>query len=166
MAVAPDILLTSTPDTRPKAALSRSAQNSSNSNSDKGSSFADVYAKEQRPAASERADKPAKAKTDKPRDAADKDTASKDSSAPAAADQPKVAEDGKALPADAAGKADEKVAEAESDPDATLDPLLMLGMTGQLPEPRRRRWWSAPAPASSPMPAAMAICRSSTRFRG
>lgn len=135
MAVAPDILLTSTPDTRPKAALSRSAQNSSNSNSDKGSSFADVYAKEQRPAASERADKPAKAKTDKPRDAADKDTASKDSSAPAAADQPKVAEDGKALPADAAGKADEKVAEAESDPDATLDPLLMLGMTGQLPEP-------------------------------
>ncbi|TLP72248.1 flagellar hook-length control protein FliK [Pseudomonas nitroreducens] len=135
MAVAPDILLTSTPDTRPKAALSKSAQSSSNSSSDKGSSFADVYAKEQRPAASERADKPVKAKNDKPRDSADKDTASKDSTAPAAADQPKVAEDGKALPADGASKADEKVADTETSPDATLDPLLMLGMTGQLPEP-------------------------------
>ncbi|MFJ3260253.1 flagellar hook-length control protein FliK [Pseudomonas sp. NPDC086581] len=135
MAVAPDILLSSTPDIRPKAALSKSAQNSSNSSNDKGSSFADVYAKEQRPAASERADKPAKAKTDKPRDAADKDTASKDSTAPAAADQPKVAEDGKALPADGASKADEKVADGDAKSDATLDPLLMLGMTGQLPEP-------------------------------
>ncbi|MGE9764209.1 flagellar hook-length control protein FliK [Pseudomonas sp. PDM20] len=135
MAVAPDILLTSTPDTRPKAALSKSAQSSSNSSSDKGSSFADVYAKEQRPAASERADKPVKAKNDKPRESADKDTASKDSTAPAAADQPKVAEDGKALPADGASKAEEKVADTEASPDATLDPLLMLGMTGQLPEP-------------------------------
>jgi len=135
MAVAPDILLTSTPDTRPKAALSKSAQSSSSASSDKGSSFADVYAKEQRPAASERADKPVKAKADKPRDSADKDTASKDSTAPAAADQPKVAEDGKALPADGASKADEKVADTETSPDATLDPLLMLGMTGQLPEP-------------------------------
>ncbi|MFR0688393.1 flagellar hook-length control protein FliK [Enterobacterales bacterium AE_CKDN230030158-1A_HGKHYDSX7] len=128
--------MTSTPDTRPKAALSRSAQNSSNSSNDKGSSFADVYAKEQRPAASERADKPTRAKADKPRDAADKDTASKDSAAPAAADQPKVAEDGKALPADGASKAqDSTVADTEPKPDATLDPLLMLGMTGQLPEP-------------------------------
>lgn len=136
MAVAPDMLLTSTPDTRPKAALSKSAQNSSNSSNDKGSSFADVYAKEQRPAASERPDKPVKAKTDKPRDTADKGTASKDSAAPAAADQPKVAEDGKALPADGASKAqDSTAADAEAKTDATLDPLLMLGMTGQLPEP-------------------------------
>lgn len=136
MAVAPDMLLTSTPDTRPKAALSKSAQNSSNSSNDKGSSFADVYAKEQRPAASERPDKPVKAKTDKPRDTADKGTASKDSAAPAAADQPKVAEDGKALPADGASKAqDSTAADTEAKTDATLDPLLMLGMTGQLPEP-------------------------------
>jgi flagellar hook-length control protein FliK len=136
MAVAPDILLTSTPDTRPKAALSKSAQNSSNASSDKGSSFADVYAKEQRPAASERADKPVKAKADKPRDSGGKDTASNDANAPAAADQPKVAEDGKPLPADAANKADDsKVADTETKTDATLDPLLMLGMTGQLPEP-------------------------------
>jgi len=131
------MLLTSTPDLRPKAALSKSAQNSSSASNDKGSSFADVYAKEQRPAASERADKPARAKADKPRDSADKDTASKDSSAPAAADQPKVADDGKALPADGASKADETkvAADGEQKTDATLDPLLMLGMTGQLPEP-------------------------------
>lgn len=136
MAVAPDILLTPTPDARPKAALSKSAQNSANASNDKGSSFADVYAKEQRPAASERPDKAAKAKADKPRDTADKSASSNDSSKPAAADQPKVADDGKALPADGAIKVEEsKVADGEPKPDATLDPLLMLGMTGQLPEP-------------------------------
>ena len=135
MAVAPDILLSSAPDIRPKAALSKSAQNSPNSSNDKGSSFADVYAREQRPAPSERTDKPAKAKADKPRDSADKDTASQDATAPAAADQPKVAEDGKALPADGASKGDEPVADTDAKPDAALDPLLMLGMTGQLPEP-------------------------------
>ncbi|MBB4866197.1 flagellar hook-length control protein FliK [Pseudomonas nitritireducens] len=135
MAVAPDISLTSTPDLRPKAALSKSAQNSSNTSNDKGSSFADVYAREQRPAASERPDKPVKAKAEKPRDNTDKDAKASDSTTPAAADQPKVADDGKALPADGAAKADEPVAAEQPAPDATLDPLLMLGMTGQLPEP-------------------------------
>ncbi|MDN6857458.1 flagellar hook-length control protein FliK [Pseudomonas sp. CAN2814] len=136
MAVAPDILMTSTPDIRPKAALSKSAQNSSNTSNDKGSSFADVYAKEQRPAASERPDKPVKAKAEKPRDNTDKDAKASDSTAPAAADQPKVADDGKALPADGASKAaDDQVADTEAAPEATIDPLLMLGMTGQLPEP-------------------------------
>ncbi|WP_448682142.1 flagellar hook-length control protein FliK [Pseudomonas nicosulfuronedens] len=134
MAVAPDILLTPTPDPRPKAAVSKPAQNSPNPGNDKGSSFADVYAQEQRPAASERPDKAAKAKTDKPRDGADKDSTVSDSKGGAAADKPAVAEDGKALPADGADKAEAgKVAEGDEKPEASLDPLLMLGMTGQLP---------------------------------
>lgn len=134
MAVAPDILLTPTPDSRPKAALSKPAQNSANASNDKGSSFADVYAQEQRPAASERPDKTAKPKTEKPRDSSDKDAKVSDSKDAAAADKPAVAGDGKALPADGADKADEsKVAAGDEKPEATLDPLLMLGMTGQLP---------------------------------
>ncbi len=131
MAVAPDILLTPTPDPRPKAALSKPAQNSPDTANDKGSSFADVYAQEQRPAASERPDKATKPKTDKAEDASDKDTQASDSKDAAAADKPAVAEDGKALPADG----DAKLAEGEEKPEATLDPLLMLGMTGQLPAP-------------------------------
>ncbi|WP_447747449.1 flagellar hook-length control protein FliK [Pseudomonas nicosulfuronedens] len=131
MAVAPDILLTPTPDPRPKAAVPQKSANASN---DKGSSFADVYAQKQQPAASERPDKAAKPKTEKPRDNSDKSTKANDAQGAAAANKPAVAEDGKALPADAANNADEsKVAEADEKPEATLDPLLMLGMTGQLP---------------------------------
>lgn len=129
MAVAPDILLTPTPDPRPKAALSKPAQSSANASNDKGSSFADVYAQEQRPAASERPDKAAKPKTEKAKDSSDKDSKVSDAKDAAAADKPAVAEDGKALPADGEGK----VAEGDEKPEATLDPLLMLGMTGQLP---------------------------------
>lgn len=129
MAVAPDILLTPTPDPRPKAALSKPAQNSANASNDKGSSFADVYAQEQRPAASERPDKAAKPKTEKPKDCADKDAKVSDSKDAAAAEKPAVAGDGKALPAGG----EDKVAESDEKPEATLDPLLMLGMTGQLP---------------------------------
>ncbi|MCJ1888131.1 flagellar hook-length control protein FliK [Pseudomonas sp. LA21] len=131
MAVAPDILLTPTPDPRPKAALSKPAQNSPDATGDKGSSFADVYAQEQRPASSERPDKAAKPKAEKARDASDKDAEASDSKDAAAADKPVVAEDGKALPADG----EVKVAEGEEKPEATLDPLLMLGMTGQMPAP-------------------------------
>ncbi|WP_152221998.1 flagellar hook-length control protein FliK [Pseudomonas sp. SCB32] len=131
MAVAPDILLTPTPDPRPKAAVSKPAQNSPDAANDKGSSFADVYAQEQRPAASERPDKAAKPKTEKAKDASDKDAKAGDAKDAAATDKPAVAEDGKALPAD--GEA--KVAEGDEKPEATLDPLLMLGMTGQLPAP-------------------------------
>ncbi|OWP51848.1 flagellar hook-length control protein FliK [Pseudomonas nitroreducens] len=134
MAVAPDILLTPTPDSRPKAALSKPAQNSPNTSNDKGSSFADVYAQEQRPAASERPDKAPKAKTEKPRDDADKDSKVSDAKDAAAADKPALAEDGKALPADDVSQAEAgKVAGGDEKPEATLDPLLMLGMTGQLP---------------------------------
>lgn len=129
MAVAPDILLTPTPDPRPKAAVSKPAQNAADAANDKGSSFADVYAQEKRPAASERPDKAAKPKTDKPKDAADKDAKDSTDASAAAADKPTVADDGKALPADG----DAKVAEGEEKPEAELDPLLMLGMTGQLP---------------------------------
>lgn len=131
MAVAPDILLTPTPDPRPKAAVPQKSANASN---DRGSSFADVYAQEQRPAASERPDKAAKPKAEKPRDNSDKSAKASDSKDATAADKPAVAEDGKALPADAANNGDEgKVAEGDEKPEATLDPLLMLGMTGQLP---------------------------------
>jgi len=131
MAVAPDILLTPTPDPRPKAALSKPTQNSPDAANDKGSSFADVYAQEQRPAASERPEKAAKPKAEKSKDASDKDARTSDSKDAAATDKPAVAEDGKALPADG----ETKVAEGEEKPEATLDPLLMLGMTGQLPAP-------------------------------
>lgn len=129
MAVAPDILLTPTPDPRPKAPVSKPAQNAADTANDKGSSFADVYAQEKRPTASERPDKAAKPKNDKSKDGSDKDAKDSTQAAGAAADKPAVAEDGKALPADG----DAKVAEGENKPEATLDPLLMLGMTGQLP---------------------------------
>ncbi|AGI23661.1 flagellar hook-length control protein [Pseudomonas sp. ATCC 13867] len=129
MAVAPDILLTPTPDPRPKAALSKPAQNSPDAASDKGSSFADVYSREKRPAASERPDKAAKPKTEKPGDASGKAVDSNAAKEPAAADKPALADDGKGLPADG----DSRLGEGEEKPDATLDPLLMLGMTGQLP---------------------------------
>lgn len=124
MAVAPDILLSPTPPPSPRTSPSRAAQDSANTSNDKGSSFADVYAQESRPAAKERPQAQAKAKGDKPR--AQDDAPAKDSAkAPeAGSEQPKVAEGGKPLPAQEQASTDD----GQQPPDPSLDPLLALAM--------------------------------------
>ncbi|MDF3931418.1 flagellar hook-length control protein FliK [Pseudomonas citronellolis] len=131
MAVAPDILLSPTPAPSPRTTPSKAAQDSVGTSNDKGSSFADVYAQEQRPAVKERPQTSTKASRDKPREKDDEPT--KDAAqAPAdGSDPPKVADGGKDLPAEA------KPADASDDapPDPSLDPLLALGLGAQLPAP-------------------------------
>ncbi|SDH92081.1 flagellar hook-length control protein FliK [Pseudomonas panipatensis] len=129
MAVAPDILLSPTPAPSPRATPSKAAQDSANATNDKGSSFADVYAQESRPASTERPANSAKPARDKGKPQQDKDTTDSASAPPPAADQPKVAEGGKALPADG----QDKPASADDKPADSLDPLLALGLGSPLP---------------------------------
>ncbi|WP_447591892.1 flagellar hook-length control protein FliK [Aquipseudomonas campi] len=118
MSVAPDFLLQSAPDTRPKAAAAKPPTNSSEPKQGKASSFSDVYAKERQSKAAERKDD-----TTKMAKGSGDSTASK-GAAPtaAAADKPAVAESGKVLPDD----------EVDKEPDVT-DPLLLLGLNPLLP---------------------------------
>ncbi|KES23268.1 flagellar hook-length control protein FliK [Pseudomonas sp. AAC] len=130
MAVAPDILLSPTAPASPRTSPSRAAQDSANTSNDKGSSFADVYAQESRPAAKERPQAQTKASRDKPRgqdDAPAKDSAK----APeAGSEQPKVADGGKPLPAQEQASTDD---DGQQPPDPSLDPLLALAMGAQPP---------------------------------
>lgn len=96
MAVAPDLLLTTAPSGKPAAALSRPPHNTAHAAQDKGSSFADVYARENRPAAPERPAHASRAARERPRDTQPEPAAADRT---AAAEQPKVADDGKDLPA-------------------------------------------------------------------
>ncbi|WP_160287809.1 flagellar hook-length control protein FliK [Pseudomonas knackmussii] len=132
MAVAPDILLSPPSAPSARTTASRAAQDSTATTNDKGSSFADVYAQENRAAPPERPAAHARPSRDKAKAA---DDSSSDDSAKAAdsgSDQPKVADDGKALPADA----QDKTASSDDKPDeASLDPLLALGLGAQLPAP-------------------------------
>lgn len=131
MAVAPDILLSPTPAPSPRTSPSKAALDSTATSSDKGSSFADVYAQENRAAPPERPVNHPKASRDKPKSNDDQSSDESASSASSGSDQPKVADDGKALPADAQ---DQTKSTASSDkPDASLDPLLALGLGAQLP---------------------------------
>lgn len=150
MSVTTDALLKLTPDLgiRPAAARATATTAAAN-NADR---FAEVYAKERQPKAAERppepaarpaerSEAPARAKPAERKETsqADRDTttetstpvADEETQAPADV-KPAVAEDGNALP----------VAE-EPIPESELDPLLMLGLSGQFPPP-------APAPATVP----------------
>ncbi|MBB2495903.1 flagellar hook-length control protein FliK [Aquipseudomonas ullengensis] len=118
MSVAPDFLLQSAPEIRPKAAPAKAPDNSAEPVKNEGSSFADVYAKERQVKAAERKEAAAKASQAKTDEAPPAD----DQAVAAAAEEPVVAESGNDLPSD-----------EDDGEEALVDPLLLMAMTGQLP---------------------------------
>ena len=119
MSVAPDFLLQSAPDVRPKAPAAKAPSTAPEPSRGEASSFAEVYAKERQAKAAER--KEAGSKAAEERAAESKTT--EEPAAEAAAEQPAVAESGNTLPEDVVDGGEEEV----------VDPLLLMAMTGQLP---------------------------------
>lgn len=119
MSVAPDFLLQSPPDVRPKAATARPPANAPEPVKREASSFAEVYAKERQNKVAERKEAAAKSSAE----AADDSKAAEPEIADTAAEPPVVADSGKALPED-----------IDVEGESTLDPLLLMAMTGQLPD--------------------------------
>jgi flagellar hook-length control protein FliK len=117
MSVAPDLLLMSAPEIKPRAAAGKPPAKPAEPNRNEGSSFSEVYAKERQAKASERTEAAAKPA----RDSASDQPSDDKPQAVAAADTADVADSGKALP-------EELPVEG-----AVLDPLLLLGITGDLP---------------------------------
>lgn len=117
MSVAPDLLLKSAPEVKSRAAPAKAPAKPAEPNKNEASSFSQVYAKERQAKATERAEAPAKP-------ARESKTCDEDSEDPQAANavgQPEFADSGKPLPSDPAIEG------------AVLDPLLLLGITGELP---------------------------------
>lgn len=119
MSVAPDFLLQSAPDVRPKAPAAKTPSTAPEPSRGEASSFAEVYAKERQAKAAER--KEAGSKAAEERAAESKTT--EEPAAEAAAEQPAVAESGNTLPEEVVDGGEEEV----------VDPLLLMAMTGQLP---------------------------------
>lgn len=119
MSVAPDFLLQSAPDVRPKAPAAKAPSTAPEPSRGEASSFAEVYAKERQAKAAER--KEAGSKAAEERAAESKTT--EEPAAEAAAEQPAVAESGNTLPEEVVDGGEEEV----------VDPLLLMAMTGQLP---------------------------------
>ena len=119
MSVAPDFLLQSAPDVRPKAPAAKAPSTAPEPSRGEASNFAEVYAKERQAKAAER--KEAGSKAAEERAAESKTT--EEPAAEAAAEQPAVAESGNTLPEDVVDGAEEEV----------VDPLLLMAMSGQLP---------------------------------
>ena len=119
MSVAPDFLLQSAPDVRPKAPAAKAPSTAPEPSRGEASSFAEVYAKERQAKAAER--KEAGSKAAEERAAESKMT--EEPAAEAAAEQPAVAESGNTLPEEVVDGGEEEV----------VDPLLLMAMTGQLP---------------------------------
>ena len=119
MSVAPDFLLQSAPDVRPKAPAAKAPSTAPEPSRGEASSFAEVYAKERQVKAAERKETAAKAAEER---AAESKTA-EEPAAEAAAEQPAVAESGNTLPEEVVEGGEEEV----------VDPLLLMAMTGQLP---------------------------------
>lgn len=117
MSVAPDLLLKSAPEVKPRAAASKPPEKPAQPNKNEASSFSQVYAKERQAKAAERNDGPAKPARESN---VDKDEP-QDAQAQAAVGQAEVADSGKPLPTDPASDG------------AVLDPLLLLGITGEMP---------------------------------
>lgn len=115
MSVAPDLLLKSAPEVKPRAAASKPPEKPAQPNRNEASSFSQVYAKERQASAVGRTDAPAKA----PRESTADDDASK---AIAASEQVEIADSGKPLPSEPASE------------EVVIDPLLLFGITGELPE--------------------------------
>lgn len=118
MSVAPDFLLQSAPDVRPKAPAAKAPSTAPEPSRGEASSFAEVYAKERQAKAAER--KEAGSKVAEERAAESKTT--EEPAAEAAAEQPAVAESGNTLPEEVVDGGEEEV----------VDPLLLMAMTGQL----------------------------------
>lgn len=118
MSVAPDFLLQTAPDVRPKAAVVKPPANAPEPIKNKASSFAEVYAKERQGKVTERKETATKSGSEP----ADESKAAESATDEIATVQPVVAGSGKALP-------EEGVTEEES----TLDPLLLMALAGQLP---------------------------------
>ncbi|MDC7825083.1 flagellar hook-length control protein FliK [Pseudomonas sp. BLCC-B13] len=119
MSVAPDFLLQSAPDVRPKAPVAKAPSTAPEPSRGEASSFAEVYAKERQAKAVERKEAGSKAAEER---AAESKTA-EEPAAEAAAEQPAVAESGNTLPEEVVDGGEEEV----------VDPLLLMAMTGQLP---------------------------------
>lgn len=119
MSVAPDFLLQSAPDVRPKAPAAKAPSTAPEPSRGEASSFAEVYAKERQAKAAERKETAAKAAEER---AAESKTA-EEPAAEAAAEQPAVAESGNTLPEEVVEGGEEEV----------VDPLLLMAMSGQLP---------------------------------
>ncbi|MDX5373829.1 MAG: flagellar hook-length control protein FliK [Pseudomonadaceae bacterium] len=117
MSVAPDFLLQSAPEVRPKAPAAKPPANTSEPAKNEASSFAEVYAKERQAKAAERKEASAKAAEGRSAESKPAD----EPVAEAAAEQPEVADSGNALPEDLPEGGEEGV-------DA-----LLLAMAGQLP---------------------------------
>jgi flagellar hook-length control protein FliK len=117
MSVAPDFLLQSAPEVRPKTPAAKAPSNPPEPRNNEASSFAEVYAKERQSKAAERKEANAKAAEERSAESKPADEAA----AEPAAEQPVVAESGNALPEEPAEGSGEGV-----------DPLLLMAMTGQL----------------------------------
>lgn len=117
MSVAPDMLLRPAPEIKSKAAPSKAPEKPAEPSRNKASEFSQVYARERQSKAAERSDNQTKGACD------ERDSKAGEVSEPTdnAAAQPVVADGGNALP-------ESPPAEAGG-----LDPLLLLGMTGELP---------------------------------
>ncbi|MDG9924801.1 MULTISPECIES: flagellar hook-length control protein FliK [unclassified Pseudomonas] len=118
MSVAPDFLLQSAPEVRPKTSAVKAPANGPEPSRNEASSFAEVYAKERQSKAAERKEASAKAAEERSAEAKSTDEAATEP----AAEQPVVAESGNALPEEPAEGGEEGV-----------DPLLLMAMSGQLP---------------------------------
>lgn len=117
MSVAPDFLLQSVPEVRPKAPPAAPRENGAEPVKNGSSNFSEVYARERQVKAAER--KETSTKADEKRQSESPEDASPASEA--SGQQSEVAESGKALPEE--GKPGEEA----------LDPLLLMAMAGQQP---------------------------------
>ena len=115
MSVAPDLLLKSAPEIRPKSAAAKAPEKAPEPRRNDASSFAQVYAKERQAKASERSEASTKSGRDEQTAPADEPVAKGET----AAEQPVVADSGNPLPTDPALQ------------EPALDPLLLLGMNPQ-----------------------------------
>lgn len=124
MAVAPDLLLQSAPEVKPRKAAARPPAETPQPRKNESSSFAQVYAKERQTSAVERHE--GTAKTARNKSEAEGDAAPAE--AQPGAEATVVADSGNDLPVDSeVATPDAEALEAE------LDPLLLFGMTGQVP---------------------------------
>ena len=124
MAVAPDLLLKSAPEVKPRKSAAKPPAETPQPRKNQPSNFAQVYAKERQTSAVERQAVAAKTAQNKPQ--------AQDAAAPAdalsGANAAVVADSGNGLPVDA-----EVTTQDDSVLDPALDPLLLFGMTGQVP---------------------------------
>lgn len=124
MAVAPDLLLQSAPEVKPRKSAARPPADAQPPRKNEASSFAQVYAKERQTNAVERHEAAAKSALNKSDAASD--------AAPAealpGAEVAVVADSGNDLPVDS-----EVTTQGAETLEAELDPLLLFGMTGQVP---------------------------------